>query len=328
MSTFKGDFLGFSYNGIHCSELGIFRVSSGDRYSTYLSPASKLQTMERPGADGTYYFGKNFKDNTFDISFAFDNVSDKQLRKIKQLLSTKGIHELIFDEEPFKVWDVQISGQPQFKFVAFDEGNIYESFGDTYNTYLTKYGKRVYKGEGTIKFICYDGFAHSPKNKKYLRDYPEWEYANRIQWAVASGLADDEDFLTSDGKREVYDIINDDGEFYTFNAGDIETPISLKLYFSQSAEKTNLVVMNEPTEEFLEVKIPQLFAGDHGIEINSKSLLIMGIDGDGQRTGTLYNRYILHGDFFNIPVGFNHFVIISDNIDFAKSTVDYQHLYY
>ena len=28
----KGDFLGFSFDGIHCSKLGITHVSSSDRY--------------------------------------------------------------------------------------------------------------------------------------------------------------------------------------------------------------------------------------------------------------------------------------------------------
>ena len=130
MSTFKGDFLGFSYNGVHCSELGIFRVSTGDRYQISLSPTSKLQTVEVPGADGTYYFGKRFTQKTFKIDFAFDHVNDEQLRRIKQLLNTKGIHELIFDADPYKVWDVQINGVPQLKTIPFDEGNIYENFGE------------------------------------------------------------------------------------------------------------------------------------------------------------------------------------------------------
>ena len=32
----KGDFLGFSFDGIHCSTLGITHVSSSDRYEEEL----------------------------------------------------------------------------------------------------------------------------------------------------------------------------------------------------------------------------------------------------------------------------------------------------
>ena len=109
---------------------------------------------------------------------------------------------------------------------GFDEGNIYESFGEAYNTYLTKYGERIYKGEGSIDFICYSPLAYSPKDKKYLSDYPEWEYVNRSQWAAASGLPEDNRFINKDEKIEKYNLIYatsvEDGEgyFYTYNAGD------------------------------------------------------------------------------------------------------------
>ena len=60
MSIIKGDFLGFTYNGIHSSELGIFRVSDGSRYTENLLPTIQDKTVQVPGADGTYYFGSYF----------------------------------------------------------------------------------------------------------------------------------------------------------------------------------------------------------------------------------------------------------------------------
>jgi hypothetical protein len=38
MSEFKGDFLGFTYNKLHSSELGIVRVSDGSRFNENLLP--------------------------------------------------------------------------------------------------------------------------------------------------------------------------------------------------------------------------------------------------------------------------------------------------
>jgi hypothetical protein len=38
MSEFKGDYLGFTYNGVHSSDLGIVRTSNGSRFDENLLP--------------------------------------------------------------------------------------------------------------------------------------------------------------------------------------------------------------------------------------------------------------------------------------------------
>jgi hypothetical protein len=38
MSEFKGDYMGFTYNGSHSSDLGIVRVSNGSRFDENLLP--------------------------------------------------------------------------------------------------------------------------------------------------------------------------------------------------------------------------------------------------------------------------------------------------
>jgi len=40
-------------------------------------------------------------------------------------------------------------------------------------------GERVYKGEGSIQFTCYNPFAHTPSSKKYLNQYSDSEYLNK-----------------------------------------------------------------------------------------------------------------------------------------------------
>jgi hypothetical protein len=44
------------------------------------------------------------------------------------------IHDLWFDEYPYKVWDAKVTNQPQLQVIPFDDGN----------------GGILYKGEGTI----------------------------------------------------------------------------------------------------------------------------------------------------------------------------------
>ena len=66
------DYIGFTFNGIHSSELGIKRTSDGSRFNENLLPTSEDKTVQIPGGDGTYYFGSYYIQKQFDISFAFD----------------------------------------------------------------------------------------------------------------------------------------------------------------------------------------------------------------------------------------------------------------
>jgi hypothetical protein len=46
----------------------------------------------------------------------------------------KGIHDLIFDERPYKVYRAKVTGTATLKYICFAEGK----------------NNRLYKGEGTI----------------------------------------------------------------------------------------------------------------------------------------------------------------------------------
>ena len=98
MSVIKGDFLGFTFDGVHSSELGIFRVSDGSRYSENLLPTIQDKITQIPGNDGTYYQGSFFTQRQINFSVAFDDLSEAQLRRLKVIFGDKNIHSLIFDE--------------------------------------------------------------------------------------------------------------------------------------------------------------------------------------------------------------------------------------
>lgn len=67
------DFIGFTYDGRHSiRDLNIYRTSDGSRYNENLSPSVTDKTAEIPGGDGLYYFGSQYKQRQFSISFAFD----------------------------------------------------------------------------------------------------------------------------------------------------------------------------------------------------------------------------------------------------------------
>ena len=116
-----GDFLGFTFGGVHSSDLGITRVSGGDRYEEELHPEIKDRTAEVPGLNGQYYFGSDFGSKTFDLEIAFDSLREDQFRKLRQIFGTKEIKELIFDERPYKTYMVKIGSPMELSYVCFDE---------------------------------------------------------------------------------------------------------------------------------------------------------------------------------------------------------------
>ena len=85
MSAIKGDFTGFTFNGVHSSELGLTRVSDNSRYTENLYPTIQDKTVQVPGADGTYYFGSFYTQRPINISVAFDDINEEQLQKMKRI---------------------------------------------------------------------------------------------------------------------------------------------------------------------------------------------------------------------------------------------------
>ncbi|MBQ6628104.1 MAG: hypothetical protein IJH65_04730 [Methanobrevibacter sp.] len=63
----SGDFIGFTFKGVHSSELGIIRTSDGSRYNSELLPSFNDNTVAVPGGDGTYYFGSYYNQKIFPI---------------------------------------------------------------------------------------------------------------------------------------------------------------------------------------------------------------------------------------------------------------------
>jgi len=117
----KGDFLGFSFDGIHCSTLGITHVSSSDRYEEELFPEVKDKTIEIPNNHGEYYYGSTYGTRTFQIDIAYDSITETQFRNIRRLFGTRKICELIFDERPYKVYYAKIESPIELSYICFDE---------------------------------------------------------------------------------------------------------------------------------------------------------------------------------------------------------------
>ena len=292
----SGDFIGFTFNGVHSSDMGIIRTSNGSRFNENLLPASTDKTVQIPGGDGTYYFGSNYTQRQIPISIATDELTETQFRQLKQWLGDKQIHPLVFDEAPYKTYMVKTSSIPTLNFICFD--NIIKNNGEmTVN--------RVYKGEGSLQFIAYFPFARC--TKKYLSEYTD---SNKEEWASASGL------LTTQG-----DYDGTGAEINLYNPGDVETDF-FAYYARTSLKRLTKIYINSNILNFDFSNNDNVI--DTYIRINSKANLIEGCDENFKPTGTLYNKFITSGDFFKIPTGENQLLSVGANC----VKIEYDYLYY
>ena len=292
----SGDFIGFTFNGVHSSDMGIIRTSDGSRFNENLLPASTDKTVQIPGGDGTYYFGSNYTQRQILISVATDELTETQFRQLKQWLGDKQIHPLVFDEAPYKTYMVKTSSIPTLKFICFD--NIIKNNGEIVVN-------RVYKGEGSLQFIAYFPFARC--TKKYLSEYTD---SNKEEWASASGL------LTTQG-----DYDGTGAEINLYNPGDIETDF-FAYYARTSLKRLTKIYINSNILNFDFSNNDNVI--DTYIRINSKANLIEGCDENFKPTGTLYNKFITSGDFFKIPTGENQLLSVGANC----VKIEYDYLYY
>ena len=303
------DFIGFTFNGKHSSDLGITRVSEGSRYSDDLLPIIEDKTVPVPGSDGVYYFGSYYRQKNFNIQIAFDNLTDKQFRELKTHFGKKQLGDLIFDEAPYKAYKVKITGTPNLKYICFDEP---VQGGDTM--------QRIYKGEGVITFSAFQPFARSVH-----KSLSEYDNENKQQWAMTSGMLE-----TLNG----YDVFEGNNA-RIFNPGDLEADFQIEFSFSEEGNKIKKIYLDLANEgaatyqiEFSDSIIK--LGEDVGFIFDTKTNLLQGYDSNKKLTGNLYNKYIKYGSFFKIPVlndptEENLLCVVCENITPVKLTYNYSY---
>lgn len=305
----KGDFLGFEFNGVHSSDLGIVRVSDGSRYNENLLPTLQDRTVQVPGGDGYYYFGSNYTTKQFSISFSFDNMTETQFRKLKEVFGTKDLGKLIFDEVPYKYYMTKITNAPSIKYICFDNELENEDEVELYKVGEEVHSGRIYKGEGTVQFTAYYPYAKSV----WLSKAEIGTVDNIDDWFEASRLP------ASAPKTSGISISG-------FNAGDLAA--DWVAFYPVTDTPTSIEVKNSAstTESFLTFDTITAKGNDTYISVNSKTNLIegwTGTFGSLVRSGNLYNGYLTSGFFSGLPVG--DFTFVSSS---SCSKLEYQYIYY
>ena len=299
MSVLKGDYIGFSYNGKHSSELGIVRTSNGSRFDESLLPTIQDKTAPVPGGDGTYYFGSYYTQRQFPVSFAFDSLTEEQLAFLKSHFGDKKIHDLIFDERPYKTWKAKVTGSAIMKYIPFAEGE----------------NNRIYKGEGTIQFTCYQPFAVCEKKWK-----DQYNDLNKEEWATASGLKE---------TQGNFDKLQGANTIKLYNPGDLESHFQLRLNFISGKIAAGQINIDENSDRTLKWNEIQSEKSDAYVIFNTKLNLIEGYNTSGVKSGNIYNHAIKDGAFFLIPKGESTMKIVDAGAHvYVKEPIKYNYYYF
>lgn len=145
----------FSFGGITSSSLKIKRVSNGSRYTEPTLPTLKDNTIDIPGGDGQYLVNTKYSSRTFTVNFAFDSMTMKEIRQLKNVFNGKELKKLIFGEQEDRYWLAKVTNI-SLTYVPFkNRDNLSED---------------IYKGEGTIQFISYSPFALAIDEKIRTKD--------------------------------------------------------------------------------------------------------------------------------------------------------------
>lgn len=326
-TALKGDFIGFWIGNTHSSELGIIRTSDGSRFNENLLPTIQDKTIQVPGGDGYYYFGSSYTQRQFSIPIAFDDMSEKQFRQLRQIIGNKEMVQLVFDETPYKYYNVKSTGSPTLKYICFDDEKA-----DTKS--------RIYKGEGTLNFIAYDPFGYTralslaelcdPKGAK-ITDTSEWtfkikdgtgEYDYPLPKTVQQGAWSSSD--AKEGKMAPFFNSSDVPCDYTIDCtvkvnseGDYEDVIITIFNYQGEEEPTTDELESIDTDIVLQLSLPpRLVYRGVGIEdsegvisieskwrFDSKTNCVYKWVNDKVDYSTVYNQYLTAYRFGKLPVG-------------------------
>ena len=186
------------------------------------------------------------------------------------MFSYKGLKKLIFDEYPYKYYMVRPTQPPVLSYLCFEEPYS-ESPDENVIWNETKIGsnlQRIYKGEGSVQLIAY---------------YP---YARGIK-SVSIGY-------NANGTRVI-------------NQGDLPAELEIIYSFASVVNGFTISLIGEERNQSFSVNSFVPVSGDTYLLVNSHTQLLEGLDSNKQKTGNLYNRYILEGDFPQLEPGFTTF---------------------
>ena len=324
---FQGPFLGFTYNGRHSSELGIVRINTGNRAEMPLSPSFKDSTAEVPGGKGLYYFNTQIQQRQFTINFAYDDLAEEDVRELREWLNPLEQGELIFDEEPYKVYTVKPNTQPKLSYLVFNKEITTETF-KLYEPSTVKSSGRVYKGEGAIGLTAYYPYAKAPSKELsyYNSNTKEGGFGSQDEWKIAAGF----------DKEVQLDSLE------CYNRGDIETPVTLNFKVAKNINTNEAVSGNVGIELYsgttsqIGTRIGYVYMDASKMSVNMNYIINSKLELITDINGVARNDIIVASKFFYLPPREKCFFNVNylsgytgerTNSTTAITNIDYDYLY-
>lgn len=270
------DFTGFRFGLVHSEDLHLVVVSSSNRYVKETQPGIKDYTTEVPGGNGSYLFGQTFSTQEFTINVAFEEVDENTWRKISQLFSTDKPQDLVFDELPYKTYRAKLKQKPSFKTLCFTDDET---------------RKRIYKGEGTLNFICYYPFAFG-FNKYIVRAADYYNFYTPEQ--IINGEAD---FAKIKGKN----LNNRMREYYNVDAN-MATPWQGGYPSTEQVACGELFFKNPVTGEKEMIDVDKYFSNIPEWQDSAQLLFSPTLDQDQE---LIYMPQYSKTNYYNMDMGLN-----------------------
>lgn len=334
------DFTGFYLDGVHSSTYGIIRTSDGDHYTEGLIPEFDDYDIELVGGDGDIYEGRRFKKTPFTIPIAFDHLTEKQLRELRQWVGGSELKEFRFDERPYKAYWVKLSARPEFEYICFMENKINGAIGEQ---------ERIYKGEGELEFTAYDPFGYCAdesweltpqgeqlktpvekgKNWQVLRTYSPFAILddNVIEWAESSGLKN-----SLNGYNEFEFESEEEGvtrDYYTakvYNPGDTDAEFQIAFRFNEIVNTSPTDIQVQIGEEVFKF-IPKIILEGETIVLNTKNHTLAVYHSDNRKS--LRYDFVKSTHWLKIPRGENDIIVtVFDGNYKLDVAIKYNYKYY
>lgn len=355
-------YLGFFLDGIHSTDLGIIRIQQQPNHTMVL-PSIQDSQINNNGNDGTIVYNTVHKDYTINISFVYEGITQNYLNKIKQLLNSKKVYELILDEEPYKGYYVKIksskiesnyyedelctctgTGKIEFQTVSpyahsticYLEDALYENNTGQITTYENNKGSF-----GGILLINEDmkqnldtfeeeGTFHNPSLP--LQEGNAVVYLPYQKYSKVFSNRKEYLLASELPTTRNYGIYSNKGIVF-YNGGDL--PLYLNIFFKLEYYQQEVKLEVKSTGDSLSFILPAIPNGraiTH-MQINMKDRMFYGYKAyyhekgssffNLVRTGTLHNEIITAGDFFALQRGATK---IDSNIEPHKVQIQYLYL--
>lgn len=305
------EYIDIKFGDKWASEFNLVVVSSGDRYSPPVYGNINSNTSTVAGKRGVYKWKTQYNEKIFSVNIAYDNLSVRDVSKIKAWLNPSKIQKLVFSDEPHIFYYACLNSDPQFDFLPFIEGGRKVGANTLVNG--------VYKGELTLEFNAIDGVGYSDyDNFDNVEIEPDLEYGNSeyvgtiMPWVQSSNLLNNDNY-------------QDAARIYTSSFFDQDTGESENNGLGPDYAHRFYLLNSGDTEAKLNLSFDFVLPGEQPLVIYTKK--VKKVNGDGWQDGEILSAVVIESfkdyiPFINFIGEENYNKLIGTDVNAKKSVME------